>query len=103
MYYRGRRNINLCGEGRRVMADQALVLSKLTAAEAAAVGMVLDSLPSEHSRRAYERALADFFLWHRGVGRPRLREAVVQRYAAELREAGGRAARPRAADDRAAD
>jgi site-specific recombinase XerD len=88
MYYRGRRNINLVGDGRRAMADQALILSKLTAAETAAVGMVLDSLPSEHSRRAYERALVDFFLWHRGVGRPRLNKAVVQRYAAELREAG---------------
>jgi hypothetical protein len=70
------------------MVDQALVLSKLTAAEAAAIGMVLDSLPSEHSRRAYERALIDFFLWHRGAGRPQLSKAVVQRYAAELREAG---------------
>jgi site-specific recombinase XerD len=70
------------------MANQALVLSKLTAAEAAAVGMVLDGLPSEHSRRAYGRALSDFFRWHRGVGRPQLSKAVVQRYAAELREAG---------------
>jgi site-specific recombinase XerD len=70
------------------MADQALVLSKLTEAEAAAVGMVLDGLPSEHSRRAYRRALTDFFRWHRGVGRPQLNKAVVQRYAAELREAG---------------
>jgi site-specific recombinase XerD len=50
--------------------------------------MVLDGLPSEHSRRAYERALSDFFIWHRGVGRPQLSKAVVQRYAAELREAG---------------
>jgi site-specific recombinase XerD len=50
--------------------------------------MVLDSLPSENSRRAYGRALTDFFLWHRGVGRPQLCKAVVQRYAAELREAG---------------
>jgi site-specific recombinase XerD len=70
------------------MVDQALVLSKLTAAEAAAIGMVLDGLPSEHSRRAYERALVDFFLWHRGVGRPQISKAVVQRYAAGLREAG---------------
>src|SRR5215218_3920701 len=70
------------------MADQPLVLSRLTAAEAAAVGMVLDGLPSEHSRRAYERALSDFFHWHKGVGRPQLSKAVVQRYAAELREAG---------------
>jgi site-specific recombinase XerD len=50
--------------------------------------MVLDGLPSEHSRRAYERALSDFFTWHRGVGRPQLNKAVVQRYAAELRGAG---------------
>lgn len=50
--------------------------------------MVLDGLPSEHSRRAYERALTDFFHWHRGAGHPQLNKAVVQRYAAELREAG---------------
>ncbi len=70
------------------MAHQALTQSKLTPAEAAAIGMVLDALPSEHSRRAYERALADFFHWHRGVGRPQLNKAVVQRYAAQLRDAG---------------
>src|SRR5919202_3821579 len=70
------------------MRDQALVLSRLTPAEAGAIRIVLDSLPSEHSRRAYERALIDFFHWHRGAGRPQLSKAVVQRYAAELREAG---------------
>jgi site-specific recombinase XerD len=70
------------------MADQSLVRSKLTPADAAAVRVVLDTLPSEHSRRAYERGLVDFFLWHRGVGRPKLSKAVVQRYAAELSEAG---------------
>lgn len=70
------------------MSENALVLSKLSAAEAAAVAMVLDGLPSEHSRRAYERALVDFFHWHRGVGRPQLNKSVVQRYAAGLREAG---------------
>ena len=70
------------------MSDTALVRSRLTPAETAAIGMVLDGLPSEHSRRAYERALADFFHWHRGVGRPQLNKALVQRYAAELREAG---------------
>jgi site-specific recombinase XerD len=50
--------------------------------------MVLDGLPSAHSRRAYERALVEFFHWHRETGRPQLGKAVVQRYAAELREAG---------------
>ena len=67
---------------------QALTLRRLGGAEAEAIRMVLDGLPSEHSRRAYERALSDFFIWHRGVGRPQLSKAVVQRYAAELRDAG---------------
>jgi site-specific recombinase XerD len=67
---------------------QALTLKRLSEAEARAIEMVLDGLPSEHSRRAYERALFDFFHWHRGAGRPQLSKAVVQRYAAELREAG---------------
>jgi site-specific recombinase XerD len=68
--------------------SQSLVRTRLTAAETAAIRIVLDGLPSEHSRRAYERALYDFFHWHRGVGRPQLNKALVQRYAAELREAG---------------
>ncbi len=70
------------------MEDRALVLSPLTPAETAAIGMVLDGLPSEHSRRAYERALVDFFRWHASAGRPALNKALVQRYAAELRETG---------------
>ena len=52
--------------------SQSLVRSRLTAAEEAAIRMVLDGLPSEHSRRAYERALLDFFYWHKGAGRPQL-------------------------------
>ena len=67
---------------------QALTLKRLSEAEARAIEMVLDGLPSEHSRRAYERALFDFFHWHRGAGRPQINKAVVQRYTAELREAG---------------
>lgn len=74
------------------MRETALVRSALTAAEAQAIAMVLDGLPSDHSRRAYERALADFFRWHQSIGRPQLAKAVVQRYAAELREAGMMAA-----------
>jgi site-specific recombinase XerD len=73
---------------RKKPTGQALTLKRLGEAEARAIEMVLDGLPSEHSRRAYERALFDFFHWHRGVGRPQLNKAVVQRYAAELREAG---------------
>lgn len=67
---------------------QAISLRRLTSPEAEAVRIVLDGLASAHSRRAYERALSDFFHWHRGMGRPQLNKAVVQRYAGELREAG---------------
>jgi len=49
---------------------------------------MVDGLPSEHSHRAYERALIDFFRWHSSAGRPALNKAVVQRYAAELRDSG---------------
>jgi site-specific recombinase XerD len=70
------------------IANQSLVRSKLTTAEAQAIRMVLDVLPSENSRRAYERALIDFSLWHKGVSQPQLNKAVVQRYAAGLLDAG---------------
>lgn len=70
------------------LSNQALIRTLLTQAEEAAIRIVLDSLPSEHSRRAYERALIDFFQWHRGAGRPRLDKATVQRYATTLRDAG---------------
>ena len=59
------------------MVEQALILSLLTAAETAAIQMVLDGLPSEHSRRAYERALVDFFRWHKSAGRPALNKVLV--------------------------
>lgn len=52
------------------MEEQSLVRSRLAPAETQAIRVVLDCPPSEHSRRAYERALSDFFLWHRGVGLP---------------------------------
>lgn len=73
---------------RRKANSEALTLRRFSEAEAKAIEMVLDGLPSEHSRRAYERALVDFFHWHRGTGRPQLSKSVVQRYAAELRDAG---------------
>lgn len=68
--------------------SESLALRKFSEGEANAIKMVLDGLPSEHSRRAYERALVDFFHWHKGVGRPQLGKALIQRYAAGLREAG---------------
>jgi hypothetical protein len=49
---------------RRKTNGQALTLKRLGEAEARAIEMALDGLPSEHSRRAYQRALSDFFHWH---------------------------------------
>jgi site-specific recombinase XerD len=53
-----------------------------------AIQIVLDSLDSEHSRRAYGRHLREFIAWHRGSGHSEINKATVQRYAAALREAG---------------
>jgi len=49
------------------------------------VDMVLDSL-SPGSRRVYRKALADFFAWHEGEGRPALSKRVVQSYKRHLEE-----------------
>ncbi|MGI8839021.1 MAG: tyrosine-type recombinase/integrase [Pyrinomonadaceae bacterium] len=53
-----------------------------------AILIVLDGLTSEHSKRAYERHLTAFLAWHRASGLSEISKAVVQRYAAELRELG---------------
>ena len=53
------------------------------------VDLVLDSLASEHSRRAYRRALGEFFAWYpsnaSGEGFTR---AVLGRYRSHLIERG---------------
>jgi site-specific recombinase XerD len=53
-----------------------------------AIQIVLDSLDSPHSRRAYERHVREFIVWHQASDHSALTKAAVQRYAAELREAG---------------
>lgn len=42
--------------------------------------LVTDGLTSDHSKRAYARALAEFFTWHKAQGRPPLTKALVQEY-----------------------
>ncbi|HEV7744082.1 MAG TPA: tyrosine-type recombinase/integrase [Pyrinomonadaceae bacterium] len=63
-------------------------LIRQDAATEIAIQTVLDSLDSPHSRRAYERHLRRFFAWHQVSGHPVFNKAIVQRYAAELRESG---------------
>jgi site-specific recombinase XerD len=55
------------------------------------IQIVLDSVDSHHTKRAYQRALEDFLAWHAEEGRPMLTKALVQRYKTHL-EALGRGA-----------
>jgi site-specific recombinase XerD len=51
-------------------------------------GLVLDSVLSPHSRRAYAKAIDDFLSWYLETPRGQLSKAVVQSYRAELDRAG---------------
>ena len=51
-------------------------------------GLVLDSVQSPHSRRAYAKALDDFLSWYLKVPRGPLSKALVQNYRAELDRLG---------------
>jgi site-specific recombinase XerD len=67
------------------MTEKALTRSEQTDA---VIQVVLDSVDSPHTKRAYQRALTDFMGWYQAVGHPTLNKATVQRYAQELRAAG---------------
>lgn len=54
----------------------------------AAIQLVLDSLSSENSKRAYRKALNDFLAWYKATGSPGISKALVQRYKVELQETG---------------
>ena len=71
------------------MSHPPVALTPISAAPAALVDLVLDGLGSEHSRRAYGRALGEFFAWYpsnaSGEGFTR---AVLGRYRSHLIERG---------------
>ena len=67
------------------MTDRGLVIAD---GADVIVQMVIDGLSSDHSKRAYGRALTDFLTWYRATGQAALSKATVQRYAAELQKAG---------------
>ena len=48
------------------------------------LALVLDSLSSEHSRRAYTHALGEFFRWYEAAGGGGFTKAAVQRYRSDL-------------------
>lgn len=63
----------------------ALVKPQLTSAEKKINAMVIDRLPSENSRRAYQHHLRDFFCWHALENRPELNKDLTNRYVKSLR------------------
>ena len=78
------------------MPDLALFRPSLEAesalTEAALLALVLDGMTSKHSKRAYGKALTDFFAWIRTLYRedktPNFSKALVQEYRAALLERG---------------
>ena len=66
----------------------ALARPKFSSAEKKIIDLVLDALPSENSRRAYQRALEEFFVWHAEQNRPELNKALINRYVKTLRDSG---------------
>src|SRR5215813_9559818 len=54
--------------------------------------LVIDTVASPHTKRAYGRAVDEFLAWHRRDQPGPLSKAVVQRYKASVLEARGLAA-----------
>jgi site-specific recombinase XerD len=52
------------------------------------INLVLDAMQSQHSKRAYQKALEDFLAWYNEQGKPGLSKATVQRYRAVLEASG---------------
>jgi site-specific recombinase XerD len=68
------------------MSNESIVLKqKLSSQEQKIIAMVIDGLPSENSRRAYQRHLKEFFVWHTSENRPELNKALINRYVKTLR------------------
>ncbi len=52
------------------------------------ISLVTDAVTSQHTKRAYGRALTDFIAWYQQSGQDVLSKAVVQAHVTALREAG---------------
>lgn len=50
--------------------------------------LVLDAVSSPHTKRAYAKALHDFFRWYEHSGQERFRRATVQAYRTEMESRG---------------
>jgi site-specific recombinase XerD len=70
------------------MAISSIVFATSSRGLANIQSLVVDSVRSQHSKRAYAGAIADFLDWWRQVSEPALNKAVVQQYRAELENRG---------------
>lgn len=52
------------------------------------IKLVTDSVTSDHTKRAYTRALTDFVLWHSSTGQQGFNKATVQAHVSALRAQG---------------
>ena len=52
------------------------------------IKLVTDAVTSQHTARAYERALTDFIAWHSSAGQQGLNKATVQAHVSALRDRG---------------
>jgi site-specific recombinase XerD len=65
--------------------SQTLAKPIINQSERRIIEMVVDSLASENSRRAYQRHLEEFFVWYQAENRPELNKALINRYVKFLR------------------
>jgi site-specific recombinase XerD len=63
-------------------------LTTITAAINPIVALVLNATGSQHTRRAYQRALTDFITWHVASGQNGLTKASVAAHITHLRDTG---------------
>lgn len=52
------------------------------------IDLVCNAVTSQHTRRAYSRALTDFMAWHASTGQSIFNKATVQAHVTALRDAG---------------
>jgi integrase len=70
------------------MADLAVIAPTHGSVRDRVMALVLDSVRSEHSRRAYARALDDFFSWYEVNAVSIFNKSSVQQYRSELERRG---------------
>jgi len=74
--------------GKAKTTSTAIVKVVPTSAIEGIVSMVTDAVTSEHTKRAYGRALTEFITWHMTTGQTELEKKTVNAYVAHLRSKG---------------